>query len=1166
MRGPRPGPALLLLLLLLASGTAVSPQEGPAAETSETAEGPEQVPASGQIPVSGEAPEQDPALGEASGESPAPELAPELSPEQKIQDMDIRTSSLIELAAWCRSLGLSEAGGREELAARLRAHFGILPQAAAAEGEEGQLIIIESARTTEYFTLEAVDEEYARLRGGVVINLTSKDATHRIQAQEILYNRTRNVMTASGGVEYVREEGDTVETFRGESITVNLDSWASVFSDSVSERSLSGDGTTYRFAGSLITRSSEEATVLTDAVITNASTDEPLWSISASKLWLLPGSDFAIFNAVLKVGAIPLLWFPVFFWPADEVVFHPVFGTRTREGSFLQTTTYILGRPKNTGGTESSITKILGSGAGMEQRREGIFLRSTGKRQQNAEETQLALFLDIYANLGVFLGMNLSMPGRSPLGPLEFAGGIGLTRNVYLPENTPFPNMDGESEWNRSRFLSFSWPLRYRFDTSGSLSGSLGSLSWKFPYHSDPLVDRDFMRRSESMDWMKMLQQGSAEDTDDASLTLGGTYEWQLSGSFNPRLQFLAPVVTELYLSNISSNLHFGLASPNPLPQGISSRALPELSPDRYYYYPESLTIASVSAVLRGTPLQLRQRGQSAASGTGGAPPASTEDPLAGIGIIPSPFETAENPEEAPPEGSSDPAALYALVPPALSAQFELPRLGDAALTWAYQANPSFSSTLGFRYGEWNNSEDVSWDEASSVLTSVRADGSTSITLSDSVTSLYNLNLQVSGNLAWQDYSYMDEAALGFATIAERNDKWRRVYNARSFSTTGQSALTLKPLYFSPVWANTSVQYTVRGLIAKSAYRDPLSTSATVPLEDPIYDIEWGEWTKERMELHQVSATFSASVMDKTQSLSVTTSLPPEDTYITGNAVFRIWISETTITERIMEPFDDELRVFEPLTITESFTFAPRYSLQGRLTYDPKLEEFTWLSSTLTLAGFNASFTMSRAMTYKLVRNAADTRWEWSNQEERFSARDIRLNYQETFRKSDLWGGRFSFEINTGAGLSLDLQRYTSSRFTFRLGLTLKVAEFLDLSVSTNSENARIFRYLQNLPFFDFPAQLPGETNVLVDLLNSFRFDSTELRRSSGFVLKSFTLNAVHHLGDWTATLGITLSPYLDTASSTYRFNNQISFLVQWIPIPEIKTDVQYDKEVWTKR
>ncbi|MDR1057948.1 MAG: hypothetical protein LBL43_00215, partial [Treponema sp.] len=506
---------LVFLLLFLPPGGALHAQEGPAGPEAGNADGAEE---------SAEAPEEAPEEGagtpeEASadgGDGEGASLPGEgaertLTPEENRIEMDIRTSSLLELAVWCRSLGLSEGGGREDLAMRLRDHFSL--PGSQGGGDNKKVITIESARTTEYFTLEAVDEEYARLQGDVIISLKDGDATHRVEAWEILYNRTRNILTASGKVVYVKTEGDTVETFRGESITVNLDNWSSLFMDGVSERSIADSDTTYRFSGTVISRSDEDVTVLTKAEITNGKNDEALWSLNASRLWLLPGSDWAIFNAVLKVGHIPVMYLPFLYYPTDEIIFHPVVGTRSREGSFVQTTTYILGRPTATGSSENSISKILGSSVDMEKTREGLFLRSTGRKQRDPNETRLSVILDGYTNLGAYLGSELALPRKGIFGATEVSLGLGLTRNVYnitTNYNTPFFNYQGSSDWNSSRFISFTVPFRYRLNAAGSLSGQYGSFAWTFPYYSDPYVDRDFLKRSEELDWFNMLRQGSS--------------------------------------------------------------------------------------------------------------------------------------------------------------------------------------------------------------------------------------------------------------------------------------------------------------------------------------------------------------------------------------------------------------------------------------------------------------------------------------------------------------------------------------------------------------------------------------------------------------------------------------------------------------------------------
>jgi hypothetical protein len=106
-----------------------------------------------------------------------------------------------------------------------------------------------------------------------------------------------------------------------------------------------------------------------------------------------------------------------------------------------------------------------------------------------------------------------------------------------------------------------------------------------------------------------------------------------------------------------------------------------------------------------------------------------------------------------------------------------------------------------------------------------------------------------------------------------------------------------------------------------------------------------------------------------------------------------------------------------------------------------------------------------------------------------------------------------------------------------------------------------VFRYFQHLQAFDLPVELPGETNPLTDLMDSFNFFDTEKRKASGFKLKSLTLKATHYLGDWTAELGYETTPYLDQISRTYKFENKITFLVKWTPVPEFKVETYSDDD-----
>ncbi|WP_010259237.1 LPS-assembly protein LptD [Treponema primitia] len=1137
------------------------------------------------------------ALGDEAEETAPDETAaavPEstvrvLTRDEEILELDIKTSTLSELAAWSRSLGLSEGGDRTALGNRLREYFKldqVFPVVGGVEIEIGdgpkppKIITIESARSTEYFTLDAVDEDYARLRGDVVISLKDGDSVHRIRAWELLYNRSRNLLSANGGVEYIKESGDTIETFRGESITVDLDNWSSIFMDGVSERSLSGDTTTYRFAGNIISRSDEEATVLAQAEISNASNPEALWSLKASKLWLLPGSDFAILNGFLKVGEIPVLYIPFFFFPADEIIFHPVLGYRSREGSFIQTTTYILGRPKASATSESSISKILGNSTDMEKTQHGIFLKSTGKKSRDPNTTRLSLLADAYANLGAYLGTELALPKKGIFNEYNFSLGFGFTRDVQLIEGnsiyTPFPDYDGVDHWNSSRVGGLDVPFRYRMTNDGALSGKYGAFSWSLPHYSDPYVNRDFLDRTEEMDYIAMLKQGgNIVDAEDAlTKNVLGSYEWRLSGSSTLSLPILSPYITSITLSSLTSFVSFNYRTSQALANS--------LSPNKTFFYPDKFTIYSVSASISGTPLSLgSSQSSTRQSGTNTGAAAESEpepepDPFNGLGALRSPWETDEKKTT-----NSEKTNSMTLSPPTLSQRFDLPKSGGLNFSLAYQLSPTSASELKFRSDSinWKESEDIDWNEMSSILTSVRTDGSITFSLAD-VNNIVSNSLRFSGSGSWQEYSYINEEAEEYSSLSETerlpdqakiNAAKVRAMGQTSFTTSAEYITTIRPFYLSPIWSNTNLQYSVKGLIAKSELKTPVpdpippATSSSSPdPKDAYWDIIYGDWDKESLDSHRVAANIQALVMNKAQNLSVTAELPPEDTALTGDATMRVWLSETNFNGKIIDPYEDP--IYDPLRLTETLTFTNAFKVSQNVVYEPEKDEFTSMSSTLFFYGFSASFTANYSTTYNLISSGSpgSEQWVWTQSaDSSFQPREFKLGYNQTFKKDELWRKRLSFALTLNTGLTFDLQRFTNSSLNFGLSFTLGISKFIDITLGTTSGNGVIFRYFRDFPIFDVPDGLPmvGETNIFTDFVNSFRFDDDELRRSSGFKLKSFKLSLLHHLGDWNAKLDMTLSPYLPTGEREYNFNTEISFIVQWLPISEIKSEIIHNKD-----
>jgi lipopolysaccharide assembly outer membrane protein LptD (OstA) len=166
-------------------------------------------------------------------------------------------------------------------------------------------------------------------------------ATHTIRAGRLTFNQARGILAAGGGVVYTLEEGGRTETFEGRSLSLDLDTWEAVFTDGRSSKTQSrGDGElTFTFEGESITRLAGDQVVLDEGTFTSCDLEDPHYTVRARKVWVLAAGEWALRDAVLTVGRVPVLWMPFFFYPGDKLVFNPAFGYRQRE-AFVQATTY----------------------------------------------------------------------------------------------------------------------------------------------------------------------------------------------------------------------------------------------------------------------------------------------------------------------------------------------------------------------------------------------------------------------------------------------------------------------------------------------------------------------------------------------------------------------------------------------------------------------------------------------------------------------------------------------------------------------------------------------------------------------------------------------------------------------------------------------------------
>jgi hypothetical protein len=245
---------------------------------------------------------------------------------------------------------------------------------------------------------------------------------------------------------------------------------------------------------------------------------------------------------------------------------------------------------------------------------------------------------------------------------------------------------------------------------------------------------------------------------------------------------------------------------------------------------------------------------------------------------------------------------------------------------------------------------------------------------------------------------------------------------------------------------------------------------------------------------------------------------------------------------------------------------------------DPEQDnDITSINSTLRLWDFTARFLAAKNARYFFVPvNPSDPSLggDWQRQGDPvLFPEELAFAYSHNFSDIEIIKNRLAFSLNLNTSLSFNLQQYTSSNFQLTLGLSTRITGFLELNLSVTSENSVLFRYFKGIPGMeDLTAMyVDGEqNNLFIDLFDSFNFFDETKRRRTGFKMTRFKLEANHFLGDWEARLTIEMFPHLNAtlAVPKYEIKADVTFLVQWKPITEIKSDIKYEGRYdrWTVR
>ncbi|MFO7850239.1 MAG: hypothetical protein R6V67_09790, partial [Spirochaetia bacterium] len=534
--------------------------------------------------------------------------------------MDIETASYYELKDWLDRIGLSTEGDKKALQSRLQNYYHtIFPELelkskeeSEKESEEKEILSIEKAGRLDFHPEGAEGEAEIRISGGVLIYMTDEetDSTHRIEAHSLVFNRSEALLSAEGEVIYEMEKGEKTERFSGEKISFHVENYRGIFLGGMSERerTIEEEEVSFYFRGAVIYRTEEDSVFLERGMLTSSTLEDPYYHLAADRFWILGPDEWAFSDALLYMGRVPIFYFPFFFHPGDDLIFHPSFGYRNVEGYYFQTTTYLMGRKKDTGRNENSLSFLQvmeENSSTYTSERQGLFLRQTNEPAPKSwvedSDSYIKLFFDYYSYLGIFSGLDFDINNLGVVENLEAAAGAGLTDYIFPREGyeayTSVYRDDGEEEYRRyvqePWFLGSRLPFRFGFALNSSIQWN--NLRWRlsFPLYSDPYFHNLFKERDEEILWGSLLQGEEVDVFNRDPLR---------NPVFASRLSYKVPIpshwslVSSLTVSRFDSSLSLKNVE---LPLEYTKI---ETSPENPlgFYYPEQVTPLNASVTMKG--------------------------------------------------------------------------------------------------------------------------------------------------------------------------------------------------------------------------------------------------------------------------------------------------------------------------------------------------------------------------------------------------------------------------------------------------------------------------------------------------------------------------------------------------------------------------------------
>jgi hypothetical protein len=879
------------------------------------------------------------------------------------------------------------------------------------------------------------------------------------------------------------------------------------------------------------------------------------------------------------IGRVPVLYLPGFFWPGQEFVFNPNVGYRSREGSFVQTTTYLVGR-KPSQQAPFSFLQLTSTGAeGYDLEQHGLFLRKVPAKPGEKPTTDtLKLMLDAYSRLGVFSGFAGDF---SPVATFRVA--LAASRDVFLDQSltpayyTPYlpdavPDyILGQSVWNTSSLFGTTVPFRFGFDGSLKTPGDVASLSVGFQYFSDPAFTSDFYNRSEAGILANLSPTAATTQQQTAAQT---ALSWDLAGRLDFSRLINSPLASTVSVPTVGAHMAWQSRSPDTSTLNL----VQQYDPGTAFYYPTSFTAPTISATFAGQilklpapaaaagtaaapgpPSQVSQLPAPSPAGKGQAEPPSAKPPAAGTASPPSidpgkglrypPASTAPRQQAAPPGAAAArvPARIPLRPPASQPDAGAAPSRGVSTLTVSYQVQPRATLEHTFDSQGWTTRDSV--DYAIRYRTFETGGSSTLNAAASLLDGLADISLGLTANALWRsrfdpsvtEAGSADWQSLMLADLQQDSVGLRSTLQGIVRPFQGISSLSASTLQY-----RLGVELYQLGYLAGSGTSNPVFTSPPIG------------WDVSTIAEHSFVSTLALNLPWTTDSFVANVQLPPLVPTVSGV----LSLGAGPLTGKLQGGFTQPPAgiQYQPLVANLSAVFAGGITGSEEVVYD--LANGNWQKSTssVQLGPMSGSFIAQWMLPVDGRGNVI------TGSTEQFMPYSVRVGLETPGNPSWFWKNRIKAALSVKTHWTVNLQRYTDNLFDFGTGLTLSIFKGLDLTFSSYSTNNRTYRY------FSAWAAGVGDpwVNPIIDLASSFAFWDTTARQHSSFKIRALSVAASQHFPDWDLTVKYDGSPQLrvDPADGRqkYMWTPTFSIVAQWKAVPEVTTNIKGDSEGVTLR